>query len=431
MNANLLQQLMSTGPAEVLISSLWQGLLLTACAWACLKLIPGLRASTRFTVWLIVFLLVALLPCFALMTGGGNAHPASAASQTGLHLSAGWAYLIEGIWVLASLLSLTRLALSARQMRVIYRNSTPVPFTDLAPQVQAIVSGLDARPVDVRLSEAVDAPGVIGFFRPAVVVPRTLWQELSAEEQKHILQHEIAHLERGDDWINLLQKLFRSLSPLNPALFWAERHLCLEREQACDDAVLDAAGDPRAYATCLTRLAESRIVRRAAALAPGLWKRHSELTTRVENILHRRPTLGPLFSRGLVAASLLFALSGALVMQRCPGLISFANQLPNHDATVAETVVPRAGSLVRARYENQHQAHYQEAAFHTAAINQPLVNEPLVPAKHAAAKAHSKARRVPASNLQQMRMRNGEGVTLIFFSVDTQQFTTRWIAFQI
>jgi hypothetical protein len=51
MEANLLQQLISTGPAEILISSLWQGLLLTACAWACLKLIPNLRASTRFTVW--------------------------------------------------------------------------------------------------------------------------------------------------------------------------------------------------------------------------------------------------------------------------------------------------------------------------------------------------------------------------------------------
>jgi beta-lactamase regulating signal transducer with metallopeptidase domain len=425
MEANLLQQLISTGPAEVLISSLWQGLLLTACAWACLKLIPGLRASTRFTVWLIVFLLVALLPCFALVAGTGNAHSAYAVPQPGLHLNAVWAYVIEGIWIVASLLSLARLIGGARQMRITYRNSTPVPFSDLVPQVQAIVSRLDARPVDVRLSDAVDAPGVIGFFRPAVVVPRTLWHELSSVEQKHIIQHEVAHLERGDDWMNLLQKLFRSLSPLNPALFWAERHLCIEREQACDDAVLDAAGDPRAYATCLTRLAESRIVRRAAALAPGLWKRHSELTARVENILHRRPTLSPLFSRGLVAASLLLALSGALVLQRCPGLISFANQLPHHDAIVAETVVPRAGSLVQARYENQNQANYQDAVFHPAVTNQRVV-----PVKHPAAKPRSKARRTPSGNMQLIEMQNGEGVTLIFFSVDAQS-TTNWIAFQI
>ncbi len=66
MEANLLRQLSSTSPAELLIASIWQGLLLTALAWAALKLAPGLRASTRFTLWLIVFTLVALLPCFAL-----------------------------------------------------------------------------------------------------------------------------------------------------------------------------------------------------------------------------------------------------------------------------------------------------------------------------------------------------------------------------
>ena len=66
MEANLLRQFISTGPAELLITSIWQGLLLTALAWAALKLAPGLRASTRFTLWLIVFTLVALLPCFAL-----------------------------------------------------------------------------------------------------------------------------------------------------------------------------------------------------------------------------------------------------------------------------------------------------------------------------------------------------------------------------
>ena len=104
----------------------------------------------------------------------------------------------------------------------------------------------------------------------------------------------MAHLDRGDDWTNLLQKLLRALCPLNPALFWAERHLCREREQACDDAVLDAAGNARAYATCLTKLAENRLVRRVTSLAPGMWQRHSELAGRVENILHRRRSCWPL-----------------------------------------------------------------------------------------------------------------------------------------
>jgi hypothetical protein len=125
MEANLLQ-FISTSPAELLISSIWQGLLLTALAWAALKLAPGLRASTRFTLWLIVFTLVALLPCFALGRAlfGTDPFPASAMHQAdfSLRLNSAWAFVIEGLWVLASLFSLARLFASAGQMRTLWRN---------------------------------------------------------------------------------------------------------------------------------------------------------------------------------------------------------------------------------------------------------------------------------------------------------------------
>src|ERR1700733_4802959 len=170
MEANLLRQFISTSPAELLIASIWQGLLLTALAWAALKLAPGLRASTRFALWMIVFTLVALLPCFALGRAifGDHTFFASAVPQAAfsLRLNSAWAFVIEGIWVLASLLSLASLPVSAMQMRTLWRNSTPVPFQELDQEMQSIVVRAGKRPVEVRLSEAIDAPSVLGFFRP-------------------------------------------------------------------------------------------------------------------------------------------------------------------------------------------------------------------------------------------------------------------------
>src|ERR1700761_9343889 len=113
MEAMVLRHLISTSPAELLISSIWQGLCLTAFAWVALKLAPGLRASTRFTLWLMVFLLVALLPCFSLGAGWFSGHTLSTAAQSpagyALHLNSVWAFVLEGVWVLASLYSLARL----------------------------------------------------------------------------------------------------------------------------------------------------------------------------------------------------------------------------------------------------------------------------------------------------------------------------------
>ena len=274
------------------------------------------------------------------------------------------------------------------------------------------------------------------------MLPRSLWSELSQAELSQVILHEMAHLDRGDDWTNLVQKLLRSLCPLNPALVWAERELCREREQACDDAVLDAAGNAREYATCLTRLAESRLVRRAAALAPGLWKRPSELAARVDNILHRRRTLTPLFSRGLVAASLVFSLSGALALQRCPGLISFAAK----DAMPVASVAPRAESstaaYVPARYEDHMQPRFQNAVFYP-----PVTHQPVNPVKRVAKTHNRKVRPAPkARNFKLIEMSqqmtqemSQEHLTLIVFTVDIPQdsglpaisITSNWIEFQI
>jgi beta-lactamase regulating signal transducer with metallopeptidase domain len=436
MEAILLGHFISTGPAELLIASIWQGLLLTAVAWTALKLASGLRASTRFTLWMIVFLLVALLPCFAIVRGFFGAEPslASPAPQTfSLHLNVAWAFALEVIWAFASLFSLGRLLLSGRQMRALLRNSVPVPFDALDEEIQPVLTRSGKRSVEIRLSDAVDAPSVIGFFHPAVVVPRSLWSELAPNDMKQIILHEMAHLERGDDWTNLLQKLLRALSPLNPALVWAERHLCREREQACDDAVLDAAGNPRAYATCLTKLAENKLLRQVTSLAPGFWQRHSELAGRVENILHRRRQLGPVFSRGLVAAGLVTSLTGVLALQRCPGLVSFAGYEP---VAVAVSTAP----FERA-HPNPSQAHYQEAVFHPA-VSQTGVRANVLPKPHT-------ARPVRTSRclqfVQLTEDQDGGGMTLVLFTVELPQKSQAshgellptlptpdsWIAFQI
>jgi beta-lactamase regulating signal transducer with metallopeptidase domain len=436
MEAILLRHLISTSPAELLIASIWQGLLLTAMAWAALKLAPGLRASTRFTLWLIVFLLVALLPCFAIGRGlfGAYPFPVSPVTQTAfsLHLNVAWAFILEVVWVIASLLSLARLFVSGRQMRGLLRNSIPVPFDSLGEEVQSAVARPGGRSVEVRLSDAVDAPSVIGFLRPAVVVPRSLWSELPPADLKQIILHEMAHLDRGDDWTNLLQKLLRALLPLNPALFWAERHLCREREQACDDAVLDAAGNARAYATCLTKLAENRLVRRVTSLAPGFWQRHSELAGRVENILHRRRSIGPLFSRGLVAAGLVVSLSGVLLLQRFTGVVTFAAN---------DSVAEAAPVQLEPAYQRQHQARYQEAVFHPS-VSQPR-EQASVLAKPRAPRPVRTSQRLQFVQLTEDQ--DGGGITLILFTVEVPQSSRvshgvshqstptpdSWIAFQI
>jgi hypothetical protein len=139
-----------------------------------------------------------------------------------------------------------------------------------------------------------------------------------------IVLHELEHLRRRDDWLNLIQKIGLVLFPLNPALLWIERRLCFERELACDDGVLRRTRAPKAYATCLTTLAEHRLVRRAQSLSLGAWERQSEVSRRVYSILRWRDGMGPMQARVVLAVLAIGLTGGAAGLARCPQFVSFS-----------------------------------------------------------------------------------------------------------
>jgi hypothetical protein len=176
------------------------------------------------------------------------------------------------------------------------------------------------------VSGKVERPSVFGFFRPRILLPEGLIEKLTSAELQQVVLHEMEHLRRGDDWTNLLQKIGLTLFPLNPALLWAERRLCAERELACDDRVLRSSGTRKAYAICLTRLAENSMIRRSLSLALGAWgERRPELVNRVHRLL-RQPVesmsgrQAKLVTTGLIVG----VVGGGMALARSPQLIGFA-----------------------------------------------------------------------------------------------------------
>jgi len=138
--------------------------------------------------------------------------------------------------------------------------------------------------------------------------------------------HEMEHLRRRDDWTNLIQKISLALFPLNPALNWIERRLCVERELACDDCVLNATSAGRAYASCLTTLAEHSLRRRIASLALGAWGKRSELAQRVDRILlGQKSSLARTPGYVLTGVFIAGLLGGVVSLARTPMLVSFSS----------------------------------------------------------------------------------------------------------
>ena len=302
--------------ANSFVSGLWQGVVLAAGVGLCLRLVPKSTAAVRFAIWTLVFAVLAVLPlmhAYALRAGGEM--PGRGAL---VQVDVRWSFAIAALWVMVSLVRGVKLAMSAVRLRAIWKRAVPVEGHS------AMLSSAGLRGVELCTSSDVDRPSVIGFFSPRILIPEELFARLTAAEFGQIVLHEAGHLRRADDWINLLQKLGLVLVPLNPVLMWIERRLCLERELACDDDVLRLTKAPKAYATCLTNLAEHRLGRRAAALSLGAWEKRSELARRVHSILRGGEGMGRTQARVVMSVVVLGLLGGATGLVRCPQLVSFS-----------------------------------------------------------------------------------------------------------
>src|SRR5271170_7576305 len=310
--------------STALISSLWQGIVLAVMIWLCLKLAPRTAANVRFVIWSAVFVAMALLPAVSMVIGHHSVIPSTAVSSIGpaIVLDSRWALAIAALWACFAAVRLAMLAQNALRLRSLWKRSTPVESTR---ETESVLAQPGLRRATLCASTEIDQPCVIGFFAPRILIPGWLLENATPSELGQIVLHESAHLRRFDDWTNLIQKLALACFPLNPALFWVERRLSAERELACDESVVRTTNAPRDYATCLTNLAEQRLVHRSAALSLGAWERRSQLIGRVETILRGSASLSPWRTRAVMAACMVATIGGAAKLGGASQLVSFAS----------------------------------------------------------------------------------------------------------
>ncbi len=410
-----IQMITQIGSAA-LISSLWQGAILAAMIWVCLKFAPRTSAGLRFNIWAAVFATIGALPVLSIFTantGAVGAMTATHASGPMILLDSRWALVIAAFWAILTVGRLLVLAWNAFKVRSALESSAPVELTS---GLQAILTQPGLRGATLCASSAIDQPCVIGFVSPRILVPTWLLESATSFELEQIVLHEFAHLRRFDDWTNLAQKLALACFPLNPALLWIERKLCSEREVACDENVVRATNAPRDYATCLTHLAEQRLERRtlalSGALSLGALERRSQLASRVESILLGKAKLRPLHARALALSLMLATLGGALKLGSTSQLVSFAS---------AQSTAP----LAEVGSNNVNAGpHYQNVVFHPSSPSASLIGKDQISARPAKRLVSRPAVKTPTRPIQQ----SSDGVESLVIvtrwqSVSGQQMT--------
>jgi bla regulator protein BlaR1 len=105
--------------------------------------------------------------------------------------------------------------------------------------------------VSIYVSELVKTPLTIGFIKPIILIPLASLNQLSTEQMEAVLIHELAHIKRLDYFFNLFLALIEATLFFNPFMQLISRHIKRERENCCDDWVLQYEYNAATYARAL------------------------------------------------------------------------------------------------------------------------------------------------------------------------------------
>ena len=322
------------------VAGLWQGAALMLLAAALLRLLPGASARLRHTLLLFSFAAALLLP----FVGLRRAVAVTSTAHHALPVASWMAAAVASLWMAAAATRALQLLMAWRHLRNVRLHARPITVDGLAE----FPAG--SRHARLCASDAVDSPTILGFRHPALLLPEWMVPKLTSSELRQIALHECEHLRRYDDWLNLLLQIGMVLSPLNPALVWLNRRIGVQRELACDDAVIAATRQPIAYASCLARLAEQRMHHRGRLrLALAAWERQSELAQRVHALLQQTARWTPKQSGLASAGAAALLLSASAGLAHSPQLIrivgapvALATTVPAEVHAASASVMPSA-----------------------------------------------------------------------------------------
>jgi hypothetical protein len=197
-----------------------------------------------------------------------------------------------------------------------------------------------ARAIRYCESLHLDAPAVVGWFRPVVLLPLRALTGLTELQLRAVIAHELAHIRRLDAFFNLFQVAAETLLFYHPAVWWLSKRIRAERENCCDDVALSVCGNPAEYARALALMEEWR-----AAPSFAMAANRGPLASRVTRLLGLTEKGSSLRNAG-VAFGILCLAAALLAGNALFGLVRTAKAQSFEPSSSGTTVAVSNGVIV-------------------------------------------------------------------------------------
>jgi beta-lactamase regulating signal transducer with metallopeptidase domain len=179
-----------------------------------------------------------------------------------------------------------RLLFGYRQTQMIRKTGLQKIPADWRLFVKRIAAQLGIKKeIRLFLSDTVTTPLTIGFFKPIILIPVASINHLTTDQLEAILLHELAHIKRYDYLLNIILSVVELALFFNPFTQLLSKRIREERENSCDDWVLQFKYNATVYAEALLRIA---YLQSAPAFAMAASGRKNDLLIRVKRMIDKK-----------------------------------------------------------------------------------------------------------------------------------------------
>jgi beta-lactamase regulating signal transducer with metallopeptidase domain len=196
----------------------------------------------------------------------------------------------------------------------------------------------------VRLLESnlIKGPLTIGHFKPLILFPVGMVTGLPHDQVEALLAHELAHIQRKDYFVNIMQNIIDIFYFYHPGVRWISNYVRAERENCCDDIAVSISGDSINFARALSSIDGCAGKKINPALAVAC--KSSKLFGRIKRLFQPRRKVSE-FTEGFVGAFVLVLFILTLVVS--------ANAAAGLSRTVEESNKTNASTPAQAIYEDE------------------------------------------------------------------------------
>jgi hypothetical protein len=205
----------------------------------------GMVAALPVVFLITLILLLSSTTSQGLMASGG--------SESTEHLD--WWLGLAALWLIGVSIQGIRHIRAYFGIRQIREQGTLLTSGPLLEALQRFSQQLNlGKEVGLRLSDVVDVPMVVGCFKPVILFPISLVNQLPPEEVEAILCHELQHVAKNDYLWNMAMALSEVIFFFNPFVYLLHRSVREAREIRCDLKAAEITGRPIALARALVRI---------------------------------------------------------------------------------------------------------------------------------------------------------------------------------